>query len=35
MIWASRVNKAGGLSAVDCLEKSAMQEGILDIELVN
>jgi hypothetical protein len=35
MIWASRVNKAGGLSVVDCLGKSAMQEGILDVELVN
>jgi hypothetical protein len=35
MIWASRVNNAGGLSAVDCVGKSATQEGILDVELVN
>lgn len=29
------VNKAGGLSAVDCLLKCPMEEGILHIQLVN
>jgi hypothetical protein len=29
------VNEAGGLAAVDSLRQSAMEEGILDIELMD
>jgi hypothetical protein len=32
---ARGVNKAGGLRAVDGLRESAMEEGILNIELVH
>lgn len=31
----SRVNKIGGLSAVDRLRKGVMHENILDVELMN
>jgi hypothetical protein len=31
----SRVNKPNGLSAVDCLRKGAVEEGVLHVELVD
>ena len=33
-IWTSSVDEAGGLAAVDSLRQSAVEEGILDIELM-
>jgi hypothetical protein len=34
-IWVSGVNETGGLAAVHRLSQSAIQEGILNIQLMN
>jgi hypothetical protein len=34
-VRASRVDKAGGLATVDRLCQSAVEEGVLDVELVD
>jgi hypothetical protein len=34
-VWVSGVNEDGGLAAVDNLCQSAMEEGILDVELMD
>jgi hypothetical protein len=34
-LWTSGVDKASGLAAVDNLHQSAMEEGIIDVELMD
>jgi hypothetical protein len=34
-IWTSSIDEAGGLAAVDSLRQSVVEEGILDIELID
>jgi hypothetical protein len=34
-VRVSRVSEARGLAAADCLEESAMEEGIFHVELLN
>jgi hypothetical protein len=34
-IMVHMVNEAGGLRAVDCLGECALEEGVLDVELVH
>ena len=35
MVWASRVDEAGGLATVDDLGEFAVEEGVLDVELAS
>jgi hypothetical protein len=35
VLGASRVDEAGGLATIDDLGKLAMEEGVLDVELVS
>jgi hypothetical protein len=34
-IWTSGIDEAGGLAAVDSLRQSVVEEGILDVELMD
>ena len=34
-IWAGGIGKSRGLTAVNCLSQSAMEESILDIQLMH